>query len=101
MYPRDRSFIFRTDHEPIRYLQSKARLTGRQYRWLDILQEHSFDVEHIPGIQHMAPDALSRRPDHMSTLALKIITLLSPDFSSQIINSYEQDPWATELIQAL
>ena len=96
VYLRGRSFIFRTDHEPIRNLQSKARLTGRQYRWLDIFQEHSFDVEHIPGIQHVAPDALSRRPDHMSTLALKSIPLLSPDFSSQIRNSYEQDSWATE-----
>ena len=37
----------------------------------------------------------------MSTLALKSIIILSTNFSSQIRSSYEQDPWDTELIQAL
>lgn len=34
-YLRERRFIFRTDHDPLRYLQSKPKLTGRQFRWLD------------------------------------------------------------------
>lgn len=34
VYLRGRRFTFRTDHEPIRYLQTKARLSGRQARWL-------------------------------------------------------------------
>lgn len=33
-------FFFKTNHEPIRYLKSKTRLTGRQYLWLDELQQY-------------------------------------------------------------
>lgn len=54
VYLRGRPFTFRTDHEPIRYLQTKARLSGRQHRWLDALQEYTYDVAHIPGRLHIS-----------------------------------------------
>jgi len=54
IYLRGRNFTFRTDHEPIRYLQSKARLSGRQARWLDVLQSYTYDTEHITGAKHSA-----------------------------------------------
>lgn len=49
VYQQGRSFLLRTDHKPLRYLQSKAPLSGRQYRWIDTLQEYSYQVEHVPG----------------------------------------------------
>ncbi len=58
-----RSFIPRTDDEPIRYLQTKARLSGRQAQWLDELQSYSFQVKFVPSKQNIAPDSLSRLPD--------------------------------------
>lgn len=64
VYLRGKKFVLRTDHELIRYLQTKTKLTGRQGRWLDTLQGHSYEVQHVPGKQHIVPDALSRRPDH-------------------------------------
>lgn len=101
VYLRGRKFILRTDHEPIRYLQSKSKLTGRQYRWLDTLQEFSYDVEHIPGRQHVVPDALSRRPDHTPQIRLKAITMRDPQFPKRIKNAYPYDKWAKSLIPVL
>lgn len=57
---RDRPFILKTDHEPIKYLQSKTKLTGRQMRGIDELQSYNFTVEHLSGSQNGAADALSR-----------------------------------------
>ena len=78
VYLRCREFKFRTDHEPIRYLQSKARLTGRQFRWLDTLQEFNYEVEHVPGKQHIVTDELSRRPDHIPQIRFKSLSLHDP-----------------------
>lgn len=96
-YLRGRKFTFQTDHEPIRYLQSKPRLTGRQFRWLDTLQEHVYEVKHIPGHKHTAPDALSRRPDHLPAPSRKAISLHDPSFPNRIKKGYEDDEWAKEL----
>lgn len=41
--------MFKTDHEPIRYLQSKARSPGRQARWLGELQSYMDEVIHVLG----------------------------------------------------
>ncbi len=65
VYLKCRPFIFRTDHEPIRYLQTNAHLTGRQGRWLDELKSYNFEVQHVAGAKHVVPDALSRRADHI------------------------------------
>ena len=50
VYLRDRPFILKTDHEPIKYLQTKSKLTGRQMIWLDELQsqQNTYQVQKIP-----------------------------------------------------
>ena len=78
IYLRGRKFTFKTDHEPIRYLLGKARLSGRQARWPDILQSYTYDTLHVPGVQNVVPYALSRRPDH--NLALRRMDLLPDDW---------------------
>ena len=77
-------FVFKTDHEPIRYFQSKARLTGRQAQWLDELQSYSCGVEHVPGSKHVVPDALNRREDHNPAFSLKITSIGSPNIIDRI-----------------
>lgn len=49
VYLKDCPFIIRTDHEPIKYLQTKSKLLARQMRWLHELQCYSFKVEPIKG----------------------------------------------------
>lgn len=100
-YLRGRTFALLTDHKPIRYLQTKPKLSSRQFRSLDVLQEHNDDVEHVPGSQHSVPDALSRRPDHIPAIALKGLSLRDPAFPHRIRAGYVDDPWATKLLMCL
>lgn len=99
VYLRGRRFIFYTDHEPIRYLQSKARLSGRQARWLDVIQEHNFEVRHVPGSKNVVPDALSRRADHVPHL--KMMSLQDPGIPEKIKSAYEEDVWSQGMIKCL
>ena len=99
VYLHGRRFIFETDHEPLRYLQTKARLSGRQKRWLDELQEQNYDCFPVPGKANAAADALSRRPDLIpSCMGMQVI---EPQFKHRILKGYENDDWARTLLRAI
>jgi len=57
-----RKFRIRTDHAPLTWLRHTPEPIGQQGRWLEILEEFEFHVEHRPGVKHGNADALSRRP---------------------------------------
>lgn len=84
---KDCPFIIRTDHEPIKYLQTKPRLSRRQTRWLDELQSYTVQVEHIKGVYNGAADALSRLYDIQPTI--KGLHLSHNDFHTAIRECYE------------
>ena len=56
-------FVLRTDHEPLRHLQSLKDPPAQMGRWLDRIQEFQFKVEHRAGSHHGNADGLSRRHD--------------------------------------
>lgn len=63
IYLRGGKFTFPTDHEPIRYLQTKAGLSGRQSRWWDVPQSYTYETQHVPGpriqyLMHWAADPI-------------------------------------------
>jgi hypothetical protein len=55
-------FILYTDHQPIKWLMTNDKLTGKLARWALILQEYEFKVIHQPSITHQNTDTMSRRP---------------------------------------
>jgi len=57
-----RHFLLRTDHVALKWLRRTPEPTGQQSRWLKILEEFDFTVEHRPGTKHDNADALSGRP---------------------------------------
>ena len=61
-----RPFIVRTDHAALRWLQTLSEPRGRRARWIELLSEYNFTVEHRPGRLHLNADALSRRPPSSS-----------------------------------
>ena len=55
-----RYFTVRTDHNALKWLKNFKEPEGQVARWLQILSEYDFQVEHRPGKQHLNADALSR-----------------------------------------
>ena len=48
------------DHAALLYLISKQALIGKLARWMLLLQEFVFDIQHRPRTQHTVADYLSR-----------------------------------------
>uniref|UniRef100_A0A7N8WJS6 Gypsy retrotransposon integrase-like protein 1 n=1 Tax=Mastacembelus armatus TaxID=205130 RepID=A0A7N8WJS6_9TELE len=55
-------FLLRTDHASLTWLLTFRQPEGQVARWLEVLQEYRFEVQHRPGHRHANADALSRRP---------------------------------------
>lgn len=55
-----RPFHVLTDHRPLTYLFSASKVSFVVEQWLDVIQDYSFTIEHVPGVHNVLPDALSR-----------------------------------------
>lgn len=55
-----RKFLWRTDHEGLKYLRTMEPPKGMVGRWLELLGNYEFDIQYRPGPQHGNADALSR-----------------------------------------
>jgi hypothetical protein len=49
----------RTDHKNLQYFREPHKVTGRQARWLEFLQDFDYTLEHIPGNTNTVADLLS------------------------------------------
>jgi dUTPase len=61
-----RKFLIRTDHSSLRWLLRMKNTEGQLARFLEVLSEYDFVIEHRPGKNHQNADALSRRPCRQS-----------------------------------
>ena len=61
-YLLERRFRIRTDHSALTWLNRTPNSIGQQTRWLEIMEEFDFVIEHRKGSRHTNADALSRRP---------------------------------------
>jgi len=57
-----RQFSIRTDHTALIWLKKVTDPVGQNARWLELLGEFDYVVQHRPGSEHGNADALSRRP---------------------------------------
>jgi RNase H-like domain found in reverse transcriptase/Integrase zinc binding domain len=53
----------RTDHKNLQYFRQPQKITGRQARWIEYLQDFDYKLSHIPGHTNTVADLLSRRKD--------------------------------------
>src|SRR5437899_2695524 len=67
-----RQFIIRTDHAALSYLKNTKDPIGQQARYLDLLSEFHFDLQHRAGIIHCNADALSRKPETQCEINARI-----------------------------
>lgn len=53
-------FTVKTDNNVVRWLSQKKDIRGKLTRWVLILQEFDFSIEHLKGTENKVVDALSR-----------------------------------------
>jgi hypothetical protein len=78
-----------TDHMSLKHFLSQPRLSARQARWSEFMQEFTMKITHRPGRLNNAADALSRRPDHAELHSM--ITVQSSSFMDEIQKCYADD----------
>ena len=74
-----RPFTIRTDHAALQWLKKTPEPIGQQARWLEILEEFDYHVEHRPGAKHTNADAMSRRPSNHDDPAMAAATTARPN----------------------
>jgi len=52
-----------TDHKNLQYFRDPHKITRRQARWIEFLQDFDYTLEHIPGSTNTITDLLSQRKD--------------------------------------
>jgi transposase InsO family protein len=70
-----------TDHAALQHILSQNRLSSRQWRHLDKLQQHSYDVKYFPGAANVVADALSRI-NYASTAAPSVPPASAPPLAT-------------------
>ena len=63
LYGSKHPFKIFTDHNPLVYLTTTAKLDALGHRWLAELSSYHFEIFYKPGISHQDADSLSRKPD--------------------------------------
>ena len=95
-YLEGREFIVETDHDALRFLQTKRPedVNRRQARWLEMLGSYNFKVIHKPGKLNVS-DPLSRRqyPDDPDKATIHAISSaeFGDDFMAKVLHGYEVD----------
>jgi transposase InsO family protein len=89
-------FIVYTDHDTLRHFPTQPKLTRRQARWMELLQEYDFDFKYKRGADNIVPDALSRRPDHCEPspppLSVNALDLQADTgLRQRLIDGYQED----------
>ena len=85
-----KKFTVFTDHNPLVYVTSTARLYATGHRWLEALAGYDFTIRYKPGKTHSDADGLSRRlhPETEEKLSSKVI---SPEVFKEICDLISGD----------
>ena len=59
-----------TNHKSLKYIFTQKELNLRQWCWLELLKDYTFDIKHHLGKANVVADALSRKPEGMITSLL-------------------------------
>jgi len=77
-----------TNNKGLKYLLDQPNLNARQARWLALLSEYDFEIQHIKGKENKVVDALSRNTRLNFATAISTYIL---DLDEQLKEGVKQD----------
>jgi RNase H-like domain found in reverse transcriptase len=69
----------KSDHKNLQYFREPQKVTGRQARWIQFLQDFDYTLTHIPGHTNTIADLLSWRKDLNKGVNTEEPHILLPD----------------------
>jgi hypothetical protein len=97
-YLHGQEFIIRTDHKSLLHLDDHKVVSRVQQKALLKLMDLKYKIQYKKGISNAAADALSRRPEQQSLLAISVST---PSWLEKLQQGYEDDEEAKKLLVEL
>ena len=87
-------FVLHVDHQALVYIVNKASIVGKMARWMLILQEFDFVIQHTPGKENAVADFLSRleEPGTDQGVADDL-----PDAALFNLTSTQEDDWYEQI----
>lgn len=93
-------FTVFTDHNPLVYVCSSARLDAAGHRWLSELAGFDFEIRYKPGKANADADGLSRRP-HVEMEQQQCTKVISPEVFKELCNLISGDNDYSGLAESL
>jgi hypothetical protein len=84
-----KEFKIRTDHASLLWLCRRTMPSAQVARWLEILSEFNFSIEHRAGVKHGNADGLSRRPCHDCKQCARVARLCGGPSKDEIIRELD------------
>lgn len=95
-------FEVTTDHNPLAYLQSTAKLDAVGHRWMADLGAYNFSIKYKSGVTNVDADALSRKPSHNIETEKysqeQVKTIMSPAYAVADCMALQLDPDAAKAL---
>ncbi|GBG71889.1 hypothetical protein CBR_g10825 [Chara braunii] len=83
-------FRWVTDNNPLVFYKTQDTVNSTIARWMAFIDQFDFFLDHIPGKSNRFADALSRRPDHCTTVYSTFE--IDDDLRNSFIRDYQADP---------
>src|SRR5260370_20108261 len=87
-----------TDHRSLQFLATQDKLSARQTRWSEFLQQFDYEIRYRPGRNNQVADSLSRRPDHTLVAIHQSSLNIDSELLETIKAEYDNDPATKQII---
>uniref|UniRef100_A0A388M6X2 Integrase catalytic domain-containing protein n=1 Tax=Chara braunii TaxID=69332 RepID=A0A388M6X2_CHABU len=92
-----RHFKVYSDHETLRWLKTRAKMTPKLTRWAAEIDQFDFELKPMKGKYNVGADALSRRSDYFGAVVHYLD--IGRDLQEKVKQVYAHDPIYSDLLK--